>query len=107
MYVSLCTCANPHLCLLNCAALVYLYETSRLFFIIERERGWGGQNIANFSCCMICDPESQKVSIIDQQSSPLNHSDKSVNKPGDTCQLAELFHSSCLLETYSAFLVKV
>lgn len=67
----------------------------------------GGQNIASISCCVICDPESQKFSIIDQRSSLLNHSGKSVNKPGDTCQLAELFGSSSPPEAYRTFQVKV
>lgn len=33
--VCLCTCVNPHLYLLNCAACVYLDETLCLFSITE------------------------------------------------------------------------
>lgn len=43
VHVCLCMWANPHLCLLSCAALVYLYGTLRLFSITEGGgRGWGG-----------------------------------------------------------------
>lgn len=28
--------------------------------------GGGGENLANFSCCVICDPESQNVGIIER-----------------------------------------
>lgn len=55
----------------------------------------------------------RKVSIIDQWSSPSNHSDKSVNKPGDTGQMAKRFFlhhpQGCrsATEEYTTFLVKV
>lgn len=60
--VCLCTCEPTSVSTQLCCLGLF----GRDIVPVLHHWGGGGENLANFSCCVICDPESQNVGIIER-----------------------------------------